>query len=74
MPGPTEPHASTATTQPQPVLNGFGPPRRLAPAAARQPGLRARISGTRAALVAGTARVMRSWRIIHRDRRGPSAG
>jgi hypothetical protein len=74
MPGPTEPHASTATTQPQPVLNDFVPPRRPASAAPRQPGLQARISGMRAALVAGTARVMQSRRIMRRDRRGPGAG
>jgi hypothetical protein len=74
MPGPTEPHASTRTTQPQPVLNDFAPPLRLAPAAPRQPGLQAKISGMRATLVARTARVMRSRRIPRRGRRGPSAG
>lgn len=74
MPGPTAPHAFTATTRPQPVLTDFAPPRRPASAAPRQPGLPARISGMRAALVAGTARLMRSRRIMRRDRRGPSAG
>jgi hypothetical protein len=74
MPGPTEPHASTATTQPQPVLKDFTPPRRPASAAPRQPGLQARISGLRAALVAGTVRFTRSRRIPRRDRRGPSTG
>jgi uncharacterized integral membrane protein len=54
MPEPTAPHAP-ATPQPQPVLNGSAPPRRPAPAALRQRGLRTRISGVRVALIAGVA-------------------
>jgi hypothetical protein len=82
MAEPTAPHVSTSTTQPQPVLNNSAPPRRPAPAAARQRGLRTRISGMRDALIAGalvmaaagTARITQLRHVMRRDRRKSSAG
>jgi hypothetical protein len=68
MTEPTAPPVGTSPL-PSPSANGSAPPAPGAPARGRT---RTKISGMRAGLIAGTARITRLRRIMRRSRRQPA--